>query len=299
MQKIIIAGGSGFLGQSLEDFFVKRGDEVFILSRKPKANNHIYWDGHNLGEWVNDLEQSDVLINLSGKCVDCRYNEKNKAAILSSRINSTNVLNEAILTMKAPPKVWINASSATIYVHAETQLMTESNGVIGDDFSMGICKQWEAAFFGTETPNTRKIAARISIVLGNKGGALPKIKMISRLGMGGYQGNGQQKVSWIHINDFCEAISYIIDNPNLQGPVNLAAPYPTDNKSLMKQIRQALKMPFGFSQSPALLELGAWLMGTETELLLKSRNVYPEKLVNTGFKFKFSHISTAVENLVS
>lgn len=294
MKKIIIAGGTGFLGNALTEYFTNNGVNVTILTRKPKKENHLYWDGHSLGEWTAAIEQADVVINMAGKCVDCRYNEKNRKAIIRSRTESTNVLRLAIEQAKNPPKVWLNSSSATIYIHAETELMTEKNGVIGDDFSIGVCKQWEQAFYAQDLPETRRVSLRTSIVLGNEGGAFPKMKQITLLGLGGHQGNGTQKVSWIHVDDFCKAVDFVIQNKSLEGPVNITAPTPTNNKNLMKTIKKKVHMPFAISQPKVLLEVGAWLMRTETELLLKSRNVYPEKLINTGFSFNYKTIEQAI-----
>jgi len=195
MNKIIIAGGTGFLGKALEKYFTEQGDEVFILTRKPKVNNHLKWDAKTKGTWVNHLNNATALINLIGKSVDCRYTATNKALILNSRIYSTNVLNKVLAELEHPPGVWINAGSATIYDHTYSHLNTEAKGVIGNDFSMDVCKQWEAAFFEHSIPDVRKIVVRTSIVLGNGGGAFPKMKQITQIGLGGKQGNGKQRVS--------------------------------------------------------------------------------------------------------
>ncbi len=193
--KIIIAAGTGFLGKNLEKYFVEKGNQVYILTRNPKRENEIHWDAKMLGEWKNVLENSDVLINLAGKSVDCRYTDKNKKEIYDSRIESTKVLQQAIDQCINKPKIWLNVSSATIYIHSETHLNTEENGIIGDDFSMNICKSWEKEFFKSKTENVRKVALRTSIVLGNNGGAFPKLKMITKFGLGGKQGRGNQNVS--------------------------------------------------------------------------------------------------------
>lgn len=171
--KIIIAGGTGFLGDNLEKYFTEKGDQVLILTRKPKRKNELYWNAKTVGEWRNSLEKADVLINLTGKSVDCRYTEKNKREIYSSRIDSTQVLQEAVNNCLDKPKIWLNASSATIYVHSEKHLNTEENGVMGDDFSMNICKSWEEEFFTVKNEEIRKVALRTSIVMGNNGGAFP------------------------------------------------------------------------------------------------------------------------------
>jgi len=287
MKKIVIAGGTGFLGKALENFFTEKGQKVFILSRNPKRENERHWDAKSQGSWIDLLEGSDILINLTGKCVDCRYTAKNKAEILSSRLDSTRVLNEVIQELENPPKVWLNASSATIYVHAESQKMTESQGVIGDDFSMNICKKWEVEFYANELPSTRRVAMRISIVFGKTGGAYPKLSQITKLGLGGHQGSGEQMVSWIHIDDFCDAVQFIIDNDHLEQSINITSPNSLPNNSLMQKMRAKTGALFGINQPVALLELGALLIRTETELLLKSRNVHPERLLENGFTFQY------------
>lgn len=296
--KIIIAAGTGFLGKNLEKYFTEKGNEVYIVTRSPKRNNEMYWNAKTLGEWKNILENADILINLAGKSVDCRYTEKNKKEIYSSRIDSTKVLQQAIDDCRNKPKVWLNASSATIYVHSETQLNTEENGIIGDDFSMNICKSWEKEFFKAKTENLRKVALRTSIVLGNNGGAFPKLKMMTKLGLGGKQGRGNQNVSWIHIDDFCKAIQFIIDHENISGKINITAPNPLSNEDFMRKLRQQMKISFGLNASVWQLEIASIFLGTETELLLKSRNVYPDKLMKSGFEFSYLEIDSAFKNLI-
>ena len=285
--KIIIAGGTGFLGENLEKHFAEKGSQVYILTRRPKRENEIHWDAKTIGEWKNILEQADVLINLTGKSVDCRYHEKNKKEIYTSRIESTKVLQEAVNLCTAKPKVWLNASSATIYVHSEKHLNTEDDGIIGDDFSMNICKSWEQEFFKIKNEKTRKVALRTSIVLGNNGGAFPKLRMITKLGLGGKQGRGSQMVSWIHIEDFCRAVEWIIQNENMSGAINITAPNPISNEEMMKKLRKQTNIPFGMNAPVWQLELASIFLKTETELLLKSRNVYPENLMKSGFQFLY------------
>jgi len=296
--KIIIAAGTGFLGRNLENYFLDKNYEVKILTRNPTRQNEIFWDARTIGTWKNELEDADVLINLAGKSVDCRYNDKNKKEIYDSRIDSTRVLQQAIDNCQNPPKIWLNASSATIYIHSETHLNTEKNGIIGDDFSMNICKSWEKEFFRTENLNIRKVALRTSIVLGKNGGACPKFKQITKLGLGGKQGRGNQLVSWIHIDDFCEAIHFIIEHQNLKGAINITAPNPLSNEKMMKQLREKMKIPFGIPSPVWLLELASIFMQTETELMLKSRNVYPETLLQHGFSFLYRDFGQAMAALV-
>lgn len=295
--KIIIAAGTGFLGKNLEKYFTGKGNEVYILTRNPKRKNEIHWDAKTLGEWKNWVENSDVLINLTGKSVDCRYTEKNKQEIYSSRLDSTKVLQQAVDQCLNKPKIWLNASSATIYTHSETHLNTEENGIIGDDFSMNICKSWEKEFFTIKNEDVRKVAVRTSIVLGNNGGAFPKLKLIIKLGLGGKQGRGTQNVSWIHIDDFCKAIEHIIDNENIAGVINITAPNPLSNEEFMRKLRKEMKISFGINAPVWQLEIASIFLKTETELLLKSRNVYPEKLIKTGFEFSYPNIEAAFKNL--
>ena len=296
--KIIIAAGTGFLGNNLEKYFTGKGNQVYILTRNPKRKNEIYWDAKTLGEWKNLLESSDVLINLAGKSVDCRYTEENKKEIYDSRIESTKVLQQAINQCINKPTLWLNASSATIYVHSETHLNTEENGIIGDDFSMNICKSWGNEFFKSETENVRKVALRTSIVLGNNGGAFPKLKMLTKFGLGGKQGRGNQNVSWIHIDDFCRAVEFIIDNENMSGEINVTAPNPLSNEDFMWKLRKQMRIPFGLNATVWQLEIASIFLNTETELLLKSRNVYPERLVKSGFQFTYPNIEEVFVNLL-
>jgi len=296
--KIIIAAGTGFLGKNLEKYFTDKGNEVYILTRNSKRKNEILWDAKTLGDWKNSLENADVLINLTGKSVDCRYTEKNKKEIYSSRIDSTKVLQQVVDQCVNKPKVWLNASSATIYTHSETQLNTEENGIIGDDFSMNICKSWEKEFFTVKSENVRKVALRTSIVLGNNGGAFPKLRLITKLGLGGKQGRGNQNVSWIHIDDFCKAIEHIIDHENMSGVINVTAPNPLSNEEFMKKLRTDMKISFGLNAPVWQLEIASIFLKTETELLLKSRNVFPEILIQNGFQFLYPAVEKAFEDLL-
>lgn len=296
--KIVVAGGSGFLGKSLQKHWEEQGHDVVNLSRKPISKNDVFWDGLTLGAWLHVLEGASVLVNLSGKSVDCRYSDVNKQEIYESRIITTQLLEEALNSVANPPKLWINASSATIYIHAESQQMNEEGGILGDDFSMNICKEWEKAFFSEDVSRIRKVAVRSSIVLGNEGGAFPKMKTIARIGLGGYQGNGNQLISWIHIVDFCKALDYIMQHEDLVGAINVTAPVPVTNKLFMRELRRRLRVPFGINTPVFMLELASILMQTETELLLKSRNVVPEKLLNHGFIFEYPVIQKAIEHLI-
>lgn len=298
MKTIIIAGGSGFLGQVLENYFISKNYTVKILTRNPKRTNDIYWNAKDLGDWKYELENTEALINLTGKSVDCRYTEENKKLIHDSRIDSTNLLGLAINLCEKPPKVWFNSSTATIYCHSLKKQMTEDNGDIGDDFSMNIAKSWEQSFYNITNPKTRKVALRTSIVMGKKGGALKPLKLLTKFGLGGKQASGKQKVSWIHEIDFARAIDFLLKNEALEGNFNLSVKNPTDNKTLMKSMRKILGIPIGIEHPIWLLKFGAKLIGTESELVLKSRNVIPKRLLDNGFKFEYEGIEFALINLL-
>ena len=299
--KLIIAAGTGFLGQILVAFYKKNFTEIVILTRgksEIKENiKYVNWDAKTLTGWEKELESSEVIINLAGKSVDCRYTNANKKEILSSRINSTKIISEAISQCKNPPNHWLNSSTSTIYCHSEDKEMTEENGEIGDDFSMNVAKSWEKAFFETQTPKTLKTALRTSIVLGKNGGAFKPIKILTLLGLGGKQGNGNQFISWIHELDFARSIDFILDKEMI-GVVNLISPKPTKNKNFMQLLRKEMKMPFGLPTPTFLLKIGAKIIGTETELVLKSRNVIPERLLKNGFKFEFDTLEKTFKNLL-
>jgi len=298
MKIIIIAGGSGFLGQVLENYFSSKGYSVKILTRNPKRENELYWNAEDLGEWTKSLENAYALINLTGKSVDCRYTDGNKKLIYDSRIDSTHALGLAINLCENPPKVWFNSSTATIYASSLEFQNDEENGIIGNDFSMNIAKSWEEAFYSIKNPTTRKIALRTAIVLGKKGGAMIPLKRLTKLGLGGKQASGKQKISWIHEQDFARAIDFLMNDQNLEGNFNLSVPNPTNNKTFMATLRRILNIPFGISHPKWLLEFGAKLIGTETELVLKSRNVVPKRLHQNGFSFKFDDLNLALNDLI-
>lgn len=292
-KKIVIAGGTGFIGKYLETYFTSQGYDVKIISRQPHT---ILWT--NTVAIIDALEGAEMVINLAGKSVDCRYNEKNKAEILSSRIDTTNTLGACILQCKTAPKLWLNSSTATIYRHAEDRPMTESNGEIGTGFSVGIATQWEKAFFNFTLPATRQVALRMSIVLGDDGGVMHPLKNLVRFGLGGKQGSGNQRFSWIHIEDLKNIILFIQAHTEMTGVYNCASPEPVTNEIFMKLLRQEMKMPIGISSPKWLLEIGALLIHTETELILKSRWVLPERLLNNGFVFTYPHLDAALKNIL-
>jgi uncharacterized protein len=299
--KIILAGGSGYLGQMLARHYQSIADDIVILSRVKKEAvqnvRTVVWDARSPGDWINELTGADVLINLTGKNVNCRYTDANQKEILQSRLESTAVLGQALRQVDRPPSLWIQAASATIYRHAEDRGMTEESGEIGDDFSMNVCRQWEAACREQSTPQTRKVVLRIAIVLGNGGGAFPRLKNLTLVGLGGRQGNGRQWVSWIHEKDVFNIIEWIRKEKQAQGVYNCSAPSPVTNTQLMKILRHVYQRPWGLPTPSWLLSMGAWLIGTEPELILKSRWVLPERLLREKFSFEYPDLTDAVVHL--
>ena len=288
MKKLIIAAGTGFLGQVLVNHFENKFDEIVILTRGQNSVSgkikFVNWDAKTLSGWETELENADVLINLAGKSVDCRYTEKNKKEILLSRIQSTKILNQAVIACTNPPKHWLNSSTSTIYRFSLDKQMNEANGEIGNDFSMNVAQSWEKAFFKTETPKTIKTALRTSIVLGKNGGAFIPLKRLTQVGLGGKQGKGNQFISWIHAEDFARAIDFIIEK-KLTDVVNIVSPQPVSNQDFMAQLRKQLNVFIGIPTPEFILKIGAKIIGTETELVLKSRNVIPTLLLENGFEF--------------
>lgn len=292
-KKIVIAGGTGFIGQYLNKRFTEEGFEVLIISRDA---NHINWN--DTARIIESLEGAEVLINLAGKSVDCRYNEKNKSLILNSRVESTGRLQLLIDQCRMPPKLWINSSTATIYRHSEDEAMDEDTGEIGSGFSVEVAKAWEKAFFEKPAANTRKVALRIAITIGKNGGVMKPYINLVKYGLGGRQGSGIQMFSWIHIEDLFRAIRFVMDNDDIQGIYNCAAPNPVMNKVFMKEIRNILKPLFYLPSPKFLLKIGSYFINTETELVLKSRWVIPRKLMEKDFVFKYPTVGSALKDIL-
>ncbi|PZE22167.1 TIGR01777 family oxidoreductase [Paenibacillus xerothermodurans] len=292
-KKVILAGGTGFIGAYFQEQFERLGYDVHIISRQP---SHIAWrDTEGI---VQALESADILINLAGKSVNCRYNRRNQEEIVNSRTETTNILGNAVLACTVPPKLWINSSTATIYRHAEDRPMTEESGEIGSGFSVEVAKAWERAFFSFDLPHTRQIALRIAIVLGAHGGVLTPYKNLVRFGLGGIQGPGSQKFSWIHVEDLFHIILFLQQREDLSGVFNCSSPHPITNRELMQHFRTIMNRKIGLPAPKWMLELGALAIRTETELILKSRWVIPEKLLKHGYEFKFATIDQALRDIL-
>ncbi len=309
--KIVIPGGSGQVGTILARHFHAQGSRVTVLARRiyPAPWPVLPWDGKTLGAWVDALDGADVLINLTGRSVNCRYTRKNRAEIKESRTVSTRLLGQALAGIAHPPRLWMNASTATIYRHALDRPMDEATGEIGGRerdapstwrFSIDVATSWEQSCFSADTPNTRKVALRSAMIMSpDSGGVFDELLRLVRFGLGGAAGSGRQFVSWVHYGDFLRAVDYLIAHEELDGPVNLAAPNPLPNKEFMRGLRQAAGASIGVPSPRLMLEVGALFLRTETELILKSRRVVPTRLLQSGFTFEFPVWSIAAKDLVA
>ena len=293
-KKIVIAGGTGFIGTYFKDKFESLGYEVKIISRKPTS---ITWDDQD--GMIAALESAEMLINLAGKSVNCRYHKRNKQAILNSRTETTEALGNALLACENPPALWINSSTATIYRHAEDRPMSEKDVEIGTGFSVDVAKEWERAFFQFKLPNTRQVALRIAITLGPNGGVMTPYINLVKFGLGGVQGSGNQMFSWIHVEDLFQIILFLKNREDLSGVFNCSAPEPITNRAFMSHLRKAMNRSFGLSAPKWMLEMGSFFIRTETELVLKSRWVVPERLEQEGYVFTYDKIDKTLKQILS
>lgn len=305
--RLLIAGGSGFLGQVLAQHYLASDWEVVVLARNPQANRaarEVRWDAATVGEWARELDGAAAVVNLTGRSVDCRYTAENRRLIIESRVNSTRAIGQAIAQCAQPPPVWLNASSATIYRHTLGPAWDESGTdftptpAVQDEFSLEVIHAWERALNEAKTPRTCKVALRTTMVLGHaRNSVFPVLRRLARLGLGGRMGSGEQFVSWLHEVDFCRAVEWLIQHEEISGPVNLAAPNPLPNAEMMSLFREAVGAPFGLPATEWMLEIGAFFLRTETELILKSRRVVPGKLLRSGFEFRFPTLGEAIADL--
>lgn len=307
--RIAIPGGSGQIGQILARHFHSQGHAVTVLSRRAASSpwRTVVWSGRDPGSWVQEIDGVDVVINLAGRSVNCRYTETNRREIMDSRIQSTRAIGRAIAQAPRPPALWMNAATATIYRHALDRPMDEATGELGSNepdapsawrFSIDVASSWEREFFAAATPRTRKIALRSAIIMSpDRGGAFSILSLLVRTGLGGKAGSGDQFVSWIHDADFVRAIDFLIAQERLDGCVNVCAPGPLPNREFMRALRQAWHARIGLPATEMMLEIGAFFLRTETELILKSRRVVPQRLTDAGFEFLFSDWPGAAREL--
>lgn len=297
--RIVIPGGSGQIGTLLSRAFRADGHEVVVLTRTPAVApwRMVYWDGETLGSWTTELDGADVVVNLAGSTVNCRYTPRNRRKIFESRVKSTRVVGEAIAQANPPPSTWLQASTATIYSHRYDAPNDEGAGILGGSepgapekwqFSIDVASAWERAFDQVVLPRTRKVKMRSALTLSpDRGGIFNTILGLMRVGLGGRQGDGRQFVSWVHFEDFIRAVNWLIKRSDFEGPVNIAAPNPLPNDDFMRELRKAWGVPIGLPARAWMLEIGAVFLKTETELILKSRRVIPGRLAEAGFAFRY------------
>jgi NAD dependent epimerase/dehydratase family enzyme len=312
--KVVIAGASGFMGERLNASFSAQGADVRTIGRTGDAT----WGDE--AAILREVDGADLLVNLAGKSVDCRYGPANRAEIIRSRVETTSALGRAVSQASTPPALWLNASTATIYRHAADRPMTESDGELGEGFSVGVARAWEDAFFAPALPATRRVALRTAITLGN-GSALVPLLRLARLGFGGAQldgrwpatrarlaagtyhrfgtPHGRQRFSWVHLDDVVGIVEFLREHDEIDGVVNVSSPHPVDSVELMRTVRETLRVPAGIPLPRAALELGAFVIRTETELVLKSRWVLPERLLNAGYRFRYPELRPALDEIVA
>lgn len=307
--KIVIPGGSGQVGALLSRAFLARGDEVVVLSRSPARRpwRVVAWDAQTLGDWQHEIDGADVVVNLAGRSVNCRYTADNRRTILRSRVESTRIVGQAIERAKRPPRVWLQMSTATIYAHRYDAPNDETTGVIGGNerdappswrFSIEVATAWERAVDAAATPSTRRVKLRSAMVMSpDRGGVFSVLLRLVRFGLGGSAGDGRQFMSFIHHGDFIRAIEFLIEHEDLEGAVNVAAPNPLPNARFMRELRAAWGIPFGLPATRLMLQIGAFFLRTETELVLKSRRVVPGRLTQAGFDFEFPSWGPAAADL--
>jgi uncharacterized protein (TIGR01777 family) len=307
--KIVIPGGTGQVGRILSRAFLADGHEVIVLSRQLKSGlgRVVEWDGETLGAWAAEIDGADVVVNLAGRSVNCRYTPRNRRLIMESRLRSTRAVGEAIARAARPPRVWLQASTATIYCHRYESANDETTGILGGTeanapdtwrFSIDVARSWERAAREAARGPTRLVLLRSAMTMSpDRGGVFDVLLGLVRWGLGGRHGDGRQYMSWIHEHDFIRAVYWLIDHEELEGPVNLAAPHPLPNAEFMRALRAAWGTRFGLPATEWMLEIGTYLMRSESELVLKSRRVVPRRLLESGFVFEHSTWPEAARDL--
>ena len=298
--RIILAGGSGFIGQSLSPFLISKNYEVVVLTRG-RSDHHgsireAHWDGKTLGDWTQFVNGAIGLVNLTGRSINTRHTPKHRREIIDSRVNSVRILDEAIDRCVQPPKIFVQIAGVGVYGDKGERICDETT-VPGDDFVSEVCKKWEAAFDSVDSPNTRKVLFRLGVVLGRNGGFLQILSKLTRWFLGGHVGNGRQYVSWIHIADLSRMILQAIEQEQLTGVFNATAPNPVTNAELMRELRRALHRPWSPPVPEFAARIGSWLMGTEASLVLVSQRCVPKRFLENGFNFEFPTLRQALTNI--
>ncbi|MBD0741208.1 TIGR01777 family oxidoreductase [Streptomyces sp. CBMA152] len=306
--KVVIPGGTGQVGNVLNRALTAAGHEVVVLTRRPQHEREVLWDGRSLGPWTEEIDGCDIVVNLAGRSVSCRYTPENLRAMMDSRVESARVVGQAIAAAARPPRLWLQMSTATIYTHRFDAPNNEATGTIGGAepgvpdywaYSVEIAKNWEREQERADTPRTRKVALRSAMVMSpDRGGVFDVLSWLTRIGLGGPVAGGAQYVSWIHDQDFVRALDFLAEREDISGPVNLAAPTPLPHRAFMRGLRTAWGVPVGLPATRWMAGLGAWAMRSDTELLLKSRRVTPGRLTDAGFTFTYGQWPEAADDLV-
>jgi len=298
--KIILAGGSGFLGRHLASFFYQKGDEAVVLTRSPILKGdrvrEVLWDGRTMGDWITEIEDADVVINLTGKNVSCLHTEENRKEINASRTDSIGVLARAIEISPERPRLWIQAAGIAIYGDVGESNCDEETPP-GKGLLVGTCLLWENAFDIVDLPGLRKMLLRVGVVLGREGGALAELEKITRQFMGGSVGSGKQTISWIHVKDVLLICDWLIGHPEAEGILNVCSPHPVSNREFMRELRRVMKRPWSPPIPPFAVRVGAWLMGSEAELVLSGRSIEPRNLLTLGYRFAYPGLPEALDDL--
>lgn len=300
-KKVVLAGGSGFLGQHLADLLVTKGYDVVILSRSHKDTKdsirYVQWDGDHLGEWTEEIDGSYAVVNFTGKSVNCIYTKANREEIVSSRVNSVSAIREAIKKSAAPPQAFVQAGSLAVF--GDTRELCDEDAPQGEGFSADVCKQWEAEFFKEKFPKTRQVLIRIGFALGKDGGALGPLKKLVKYHLGGTVGSGKQYMSWLHIDDLNHIFIEAIEDEKLEGIYNATGPAPVTNKEFMKSLRSVMGKGWAPPAPTPFVWLGAFIiLKTDPSLGLTSQRATPRRLLDSGFQFKYTDLKSALQDLI-
>jgi hypothetical protein len=295
MKRVILAGGSGFVGTALAPALRLKGFEPIVLGRD---STDLRWDGKTLGAWATALEGAEAVVNLTGKNINCRHTAENRREIIRSRVDSVRVLGDAIARCVTPPRIFVQASGVGYYGDTGDRLADESS-LPGNDFPAEVCRQWEGAFDALELPSTRKVILRLAVVLGRDGGALPMLEKLTRWFLGGAVGNGRQFISWIHAADVVRMFVSAIEQAQLTGAFNATSPAPVTNSDFMRELRRALRRPWSPPAPAPLARAAAWVMGSNGDLALLSNRCVPRRFLEHGFDFEFPTLPAALADLYS
>jgi uncharacterized protein (TIGR01777 family) len=298
-KRIVLAGGSGFIGQALARDLAGRYD-VVVLTRAPKERGdnirEVEWDGVHIGEWIACLKGAEAVVNLTGKNVNCPHTPENLRELTASRVDSVRAISAALEHIKTPPRVWVQASAIGFYGDSK-DVICDENSPPGNDNLAEICKEWESALQAVEAPKTRKVLLRIGFVLGRDGGALPVLEQLTRRYLGGRAGDGKQCISWIHMIDLVKMFREAIENETLSGTYNAVGFEPVTNKVFMRELRHVLDRPWSPPVAAFVVRLGARWMKSEPSLALAGCHAIPIRFLESGFQFRFSRLEDALANL--